>query len=569
MNRKARLWLLGCGTPIVLLALLALTLALVRGDGTRAHSLLVLDLSGPIEEQGAPSALERLLEGRPDTVLGLRALLRAASADRRISALLVRVGGLEVGFAKADELRDQLRRFQDSGKPTAALVEFGGTLDYYVASACRKVYVAPEGVLILRGVMADMPFLRGTLDRLRVQAEFVSAGRYKSAPEMFTRTEPSPAAREAANSILDQAYARLRDGIAESRRLPPARVDALIDRALFRGPAAVQTSLADEALYEDQVVDRLGKEAHADLHLLPHREYRRGSRADERGETIAVVYAAGEIVPGRQGPLGTPSGFMDADAVAEALRSVREDERVRAVILRVDSPGGAVTAADRIWREVSLTRGEKPVVVSMSDVAASGGYWIATPASRVVAAPVTLTGSIGVFAGKFNLQGLYHWAGMRREILKRGENANLFSDYGAFTPAQRGRIQEEIDATYREFIGRVVAGRGLDAVRAGEAAEGRVWTGSQARERGLVDALGGFDQALDEARQLAGLEPGAPVRLEFHPRERGLLESLARGDLEVLARPLRRLAALLEVTARWLDGGAGIQSRHDGLGVIP
>ena len=569
MNRKAKAWLLGCSTPLVLLTLIAAALVLLGRGGVPSHSLLVLDLSGPIEEEVPASPLSRLLGGRPDTVLGLRTLLRAAAADPRVSALLVRVGGLEVGLAKADELREQIHRFQDSGKPAAAFIEFADTLDYYVASACRKVYVPPEGLLILRGVLADMPFLRGTLDKLRVQPDFVSIGRYKSAPEMFTRTDPSPAAREAADSILDQAYARLRDGIAESRGLAPERVDALINRSLFRGSSAVGAALADAAIYEDQVVESLQGAAKAELTRLAHRDYRRQARADQRGETIAVVFATGEIVPGQDGPFSTPPGRMDAEAVVEALRSVRADRRVRAVILRIDSPGGAVPPADRIWREMSLTREELPVVVSMSDVAASGGYWIATPASRVVAAPVTLTGSIGVFAGKFNLQGLYQWAGMRREILQRGENADLFSDYRAFSAAQRQLLQAESEATYRGFIARVAAGRGLDPAKAESAAQGRVWSGAQARERGLVDALGGFEQALEEARELAGLAPDAPVRLEFHPREKTLLESLASGELEVMGRSLRRLATLLDAVARRLDGQGGIEVLQEGFRLAP
>lgn len=565
MTRRGRIWLLGCGAVLMLMLLLVVGTALLGPAAMRSRSLLVLELSGEIQEEAPASALMRLLEGRPDTVLGLRAVLRSAARDPRISALLVRVGGLDVGLAKADELREQIRRFQDSGKPAAALIEFGGTLDYYVASACRQLYVMPEGILVLRGVMADIPYLRGTLDRLRVQPDFLAVGHYKTAPEIFTRPGMSPAQREVINSILDQVYARVRDGIAEARAIETAQVGSLIDRALFRGAAAVEAGLADAALYEDQVVGRLGGETGGRLHRLAHREYRSRARADRRGARVAVVYATGEIHPGRSEEDPARGRILGSLSVADSLREVREDSGVKAVILRVDSPGGSSTASDAIWREVALTREEKPVVVSMSDTAASGGYWIATSASRVVAAPMTITGSIGVWAGKFNLQGLFRWAGVQREIVQRGANADLFSDWRSFTPRQRALLQGELEGIYREFVARVAAGRGLDPTAVEAAAQGRVWTGQQARERGLVDALGGFDRALDEARELAGLEPEAPLRLEFHPRERGLLESLLEGDLARAGQSLRRLALWLERAASLLEG-ARIRVRQEGPG---
>jgi protease-4 len=563
MERKTRLWLGGCSALAVLfvVALVAAALAL-RSAAVPARSLLVLELTGAIEEQGSASALERLLQGRPDTILGLRALLRSAARDPRVSALLVRVSGLRVGMAKADELREQIRRFQESGKPAAAFLEISDTLDYYVASACKQVYVAPEGLLVLRGVLADAPFLRGTLDKLRIQPDFVAVGRYKTAPETFTRSDMSPAQREVVNALLDQIYARLRDGVAESRGLAPKRVETLIDRAVFRGPAAVEADLADAALYEDEAVKRLGEQAHGELRRLAHRDYRRQVLAERGGQRVAVVYATGEIVPGRGDPGfgGTP--LAASETLAEALREIREDAGVRAVVLRIDSPGGSSTAADTIWREVALTREKKPVVVSMSDLAASGGYWIAAPASRLVAGPGTLTGSIGAWAGKFNLQGLYQWIGVRREILQRGDNADLFSDYRAFSPAQRVLLRRELEATYVEFIRRVASGRGMDPAAVKAVAEGRVWTGEQARARGLVDVLGGFDRALDEARNLAGIEPDRPLRLEFYPRERGLLESLLSSDLSRVASALQRLGAWLETLSRVLEQSGRIQARE-------
>ncbi len=565
MTRKARLSLIGCGALLVLAALAVVAAAALGPGAVLPNSVLVLDLSGPIEEEAPVFPLARLLEGRPDTILGLRAMLRAAADDPRVTALLVRPNGLDIGMAKVEELREQIRRFQESGKPAAALIEFGSTLDYFVASACKRVYVLPEGILFLRGVLSDIPYLRGTLDKLRIEPDFVSVGRYKTAPEIFTRPGISPAQREVVGSILDQAFAHLREGIAEARGLEPHEVGALIDRALFRGAAAVEAGLADAALYEDQALDDLVGEGAVPPNRLEARDYRRRARSDQRGARIAVVYATGEIRPGRSddGP-GRGGRAVGSQTLAESLREVREDKGVRAVILRVDSPGGSSSASDAIWREVSLTRERKPVVVSMSDLAASGGYWISTPASRVVASPLTLTGSIGVWAGKFNLQGLFGWAGVRREITQRGANADLFSDYRAFSPAQRALLQRELEGIYREFVDRVAAGRGLEPAAVDSVAQGRVWTGSQARERGLVDVLGGFERALDEARDLAGLKADAPLRLEYHPRERTLLDSLLQGDFARAARGLSRLVSLLAELARLVEGESGIQALDPG-----
>jgi protease-4 len=552
MARRRGTWLVGCGA-IVLLVLLLAALGLRAQGGVHSRSLLVLDLGGAIEEQGPASALGRLLEGRRDTILGVRALLRAAARDPRVSALLVRPQGLDIGFAKADELREQIRRFQESGKPAVALLETAGTLDYYVASACPQVYMPPQGQIFLRGVLADVPFLRGLLDKLRVQPDFVATGRYKSAPDLFTRSGMSPAQREVVDSLLDQGYARLRDALAEARRLEPARAGALLGRALYNGLTAVEAGLADAALYEDQVVARLEELSGGRLRRLSHADYQSHARSDQRGPKVAVIYATGQIVPGSAERLPDGTRFAASQTLADILREVRRDDAVRAVVLRVDSPGGSASAADTLWREVALTREKKPVVVSMSDLAASGGYWISAPASRVVAAPMTLTGSIGVFAGKFNLQGLYGWAGLKREIVQRGENADLFSDYRSFSPAQRALLQEEIDSTYRQFIDRVVQGRGLDPAAVEAAGQGRVWSGSQARDRGLVDVLGGFDKALEEARALAGIDPDAPLRLEFHPRERTLLEGLLSGDLARAWTALSRLAGWIETAGRALE----------------
>ncbi|MCZ6777823.1 MAG: signal peptide peptidase SppA [Acidobacteria bacterium] len=559
MTRKAKYWLIGvCAVAGFLVVMVVLA---VRGGGVPDHSVLVLRLHGPIGEQPSTSAIERILEGRADTILGLRDLLHAAAKDGRISALLVKVGGLQIGMAKAEDLRDQILHFRETGKPVVALMEMGSTLDYYVASACDQIYLVPEGMLFLRGAMADVPFLRGTLDKLRIVPDFVSIGRYKSFADIFTRTDMSPAHREVIDSLLDQLHAKMRDTIAEARNLEPSRVEAIIDRAIYRAPQALEVGLADAVLYEDEVLKALEERLGADLEPYSHAEYEDSLRPSSRGTRVAVVYATGDIMPGHSSGGLTEGSTLGSDTMAEILGHLREDDDVKAVVLRVDSPGGSVTASDLIGHEIALTREKKPVVVSMSDVAASGGYWISAPASRVVARAGTLTGSIGVLAGKFNLQGFYEWLGVRREIITRGENADLFSDYRSFSPQQRELLRSEMEAVYEKFLVHVSENRGLDMEQVKEAAEGRVWTGTQAKALGLVDVLGGFDAALEEVRQLAGIDADRPLKLEYYPKEKGLVESLLSGDLARSIGSLKRLLAQIEVLSQ-LTSEPGPQARE-------
>jgi len=389
----------------------------------------------------------------------------------------------------------------------------------------------------------------------------VAIGRYKSFADIFTRTDMSPTQREVIDSLLDQLHARIRDTIAEARELEPARVEAIIDRAIYRAPKAVEAGLADALLYEDEVLAALEERLETDLKPYSHTEYEDNLRPSTRGTRVAVVYATGDIMPGhsRGGP--TEGATLGSDTMAEILGQLRKDDDVKAVVLRVDSPGGSVTASDLIGHEIALTREKKPVVVSMSDVAASGGYWISAPASRVVARAGTITGSIGVVAGKFNLRGLYEWLGVHREIITRGQNADLFSDYRSFSPQQRQLIRSEMEAVYEKFLAHVSENRGLDVEQVREAAEGRVWTGTQAKEFGLVDVLGGFDTALEEVRELAEIEADRPLKLEYYPKERGLIESLLSGDLARSIGSLKRLLARLEALSQ-LTSEPGLQARE-------
>jgi protease-4 len=324
-------------------------------------------------------------------------------------------------------------------------------------------------------------------------------------------------------ALLDSLYGQYVDAIAKGRRRTPEQVRAIVDAGPYDGPSALKAGLVDELIYQDQLDTRLKGASR----LTPGR-YVKGARGlgfDGRPK-IGLVYVVGDIIPGRSqnSPLG--GGFAGSDTVAEALKDAREDDSLRAILLRVDSPGGSGTASEVIWREVALARQKKPVVVSMGDVAASGGYYVAMGSDAIVAEPGTITGSIGVFGGKFSVRGLYDKIGISKEILIRGQHADVFSAYRPWDDEERARIRELMESFYKDFVTKVAQGRHKSYEDVDAIAQGRVWTGAEAQHRGLVDRLGGFDVALELAKDKAGIGKGQEVRLVVFPERKSLLEQL-------------------------------------------
>lgn len=518
-------------------------------------TVLVWRVEGPIPEQRQPDFLGLSSYAQTGSVADLYRGFRAARRDPGVSGLAVYVRDTGFGMAKAQEFRRQLRALSEAGKFVECYFETvgegtNGTLGYFLATGCDRIYLAPVGSVNLLGLYADAVFLRGTLEKLKVEPEFLTVGEYKSAGEQFTRTEHSAEARQALDAVLDGEYRQIVEAIAEARGLAPDEVTRLIDTAPHTAEEALAAGLVDELLYPDQFKDRVEELAGAEPHLV-HLDafHHRGSL---RGGRIAVVFAAGTIVRGAGGlEPWTEELFLGADDMTETFRDLAEDPSIAAVVLRIDSPGGSALASDLILREMELLAAEKPVVVSMSDVAASGGYYIASKAHRIVAEPATITGSIGVVAGRFATATLERETlGFSHDPLARGANAGLWSDPAPFTPEERAKVAALMDDVYRAFVTHVSQGRDMPVDEVDRVARGRVWLGSDAHRLGLVDELGGLDRAVALAAEAADLGDPEAVRLVYRPEPRTWLELLVEEQRPLLPAALRNLARALAPAVR-------------------
>ncbi|MEO3808464.1 signal peptide peptidase SppA [Sphaerisporangium sp. B11E5] len=529
-----------------------------------APLVLELDLTDGLIEGPPADPLGALLSMRKTRLADILTGLRRARTDPRVKGLVVKIGGQPIGLAMVQELRSAVTALREAGKRTVAFAEtfgeFGqGTVPYYLASAFGEIYLQPSGDVGLTGVSLEQRFVKNALTKLGVDYQVGQRHEYKTAANMFTQDHMTEAHRESAARIAESVIEQIVAGVAEGRRLEPARVRELIDQGPFIGTEAVEAGLVDRLAYRDEVYDEIRDEG--DLLLYVGRYAKGpmgiGAKLPKPGEkVVALVHGTGMIRLGRSGrsPLGG-GGAMGSDTICAALRSARRDEHVKAIVFRVDSPGGSYVASDAIWREVLLARkAGKPVIVSMGDLAASGGYFVSMGADVIVAQPGTLTGSIGVFGGKPSLERLLDRIGVNSEAVDVGANSGMYSTSRSFSEPQWARINAWLDRVYDDFVGKVAQGRNLDRDRAHDLARGRVWTGADAFGRGLVDELGGLEDALGLARGRAGLPADAPVRTypRMHPLERlrppdsseDKAAAMARVRLEAWG-PLTRLAAEL------------------------
>ena len=495
-----------------------------------APLILELDLTDGVPEGPATDPLSAVLSMRkirlPDLIEGLR----RARHDDRVRALVVKVGGGRLGLARMQEIREAVAGFRESGKLSVAWAEtFGefthGNLPYYLATAFDRIYLQPSGSVGLTGVAVEQLFLHDALAKIGIDFQSAKRYEYKTAADQLTERGFTGPAREAAERLAVSVVEQISAAIAERRGRSVQDARALLDRGPFLADDALAEGLVDALGYRDEVYADVRKEAGADAMLQYVGRYQRAHMLAQRARRlpnprerfVAVIYATGPIRQGRssRGPVG--GGAMGSDTVAAALRSAASDERVRAVLMRVNSPGGSAVASDTIWREVVRTRGAgKPVVVSMSDVAASGGYYISMAADVIVAQPGTLTGSIGVIVGKPVLEEALGRAGITTDSVAEGARATMFAPTHPFTEDEWERINAWLDVIYRDFTQKAAAGRRMPVERMHELARGRVWTGADAAANGLVDELGGMAAAAEIARRRAGLPPGAPARL--YPR---------------------------------------------------
>ena len=504
------------------------------------------------------------------TLRGLFKKLDTLKDDDEIAGIILKIDSVSVGWATLQEIRNKLHEFRGSEKETIGYLESGGNAEYLLAAAMERVVLMPTGSLNLTGLRAEILFYKGLLEKLDIEADMLAMGKYKSGVEPYMRDGMSDAFRESMTALLDDLYAQLLAHIAESREgITTEDVSDLVNRGPFTAEEAQQEKLVDALQYYDELLDAL-KTASPDedvqvvkpdydrkrkvpdmnsfaglMQLLSMLNPPQRARTNTAENQIALIYADGPILPNIDSFLASMPAITP-ETLKEAFEKARTDDSVRAVVLRVNSPGGSALASDLIWREVILTQREKPVVVSMGDVAASGGYYIAMAAGTIVAHPSTLTGSIGVFGGKLNMKGLYNKIGLTKEIIAHGQNATLYSDYGGFTPTERERVEKMMKTVYKDFVSKAATGRDKSFDALNEIAQGRVWTGKQAKALGLVDELGGLDTALSIAKEQAGFADDDEINLIVLPEQKPFFEQLMERMIEDMDGSIRMP---LELTA--------------------
>lgn len=527
-RRKRRRWPFVLVVLVLLFSLAWLVRALAGAPRLAAGSYLLVDLQGNYAEQPPDDVFGHLLRGKSMSMIDLLGVLRDAREDPRLAGIVVRVRPLEIGWGKAQDLREALQAFADSKKTLIAYLEHevaGSTLEYYVATAAKKIYLPPGASAPLTGLVAQSVFLGGLWEKLDVEMQVEKIAEYKTLGDMLAGKEMSSAHREMQSAILDSLYGQVVSAIARARKLDAEAVRALVDQAPTTAEEFVSAGLADGV----RVLDGIRKELPGKVErFVSLDEYSKVLAAAARPgrNKIAVIYGVGAIHTGESAGGGLEQATVGSDTMAEAFQSAVEDKSVRAIVFRIDSPGGSALASDLIWNVTRAARAAKPVIASMSDVAASGGYYVAAGASRIVAQPGTLTGSIGVVLAKPNVSGLLSWMGINTESMQRGELAGLNLLTASLSEAERQRLVSAMEHIYAVFLDRVAEGRSMRADQVAEIARGRVWTGEQARAVGLVDQLGGLLTAIDEARLAAKIQPPEKVELVFFPRKKAFLERL-------------------------------------------
>lgn len=496
--------------------------------------ILSADLTRGLTEGPPQEGWRRLILGEKLSLRDFLDALEAGGADPRVKGVLARIGDDNIALATTQQVRDAIAAFRAKGKFAIAFAdsfgEFGaGTRPYYLASAFDQIWLQPMGSLGLTGLYSEAIFFKGTLDKIGIAPEFDHRGQYKSAANILTETKMTPPQREEVEDLLNSVAGQVVNGIAQARKLSPEAVRTAIDHAPLLANEALQAKLVDRIGYRDDAISAAHKRAGSRAEIIGLSTYLDGAgRPYRKGQRIALIYGSGLIVRGgtASNPL-TRSDEMAANEMTRAFRDAVRDPKVRAILFRIDSPGGSVVASETIWHDVFFARERgKPVIVSMGDVAGSGGYYVAAPADKIVAEPATLTGSIGVLAGKLVVADLLKKIGVSTDAAQFGANAGMLSATSEFSPLAQARLQAFLDATYQGFKDHVATGRHMtpDAVEA--VAQGRVWSGEEAKKNGLVDALGGYEVALRLAKQAAGLSPEAPVQMTVFPREQSLADYL-------------------------------------------
>ena len=539
------------------------------------HDLLEVKLDGDIPEELPQAGFFKRIIGTRLAFRDYLFALREAKDDPNLSAVIFQIREPDIGWARAWELREIIGELRQAGLATAAFLESADNLSYYIAAACDEIFLVPSGQVRIRGLAGEVIFLKKALDKLGIKAEMSHAGKYKSAHEMFTRASMSPEHREEVNDILDNIYELWIGEISRDRHISEKRMKALVDRGNFSASEAKESGLVDRLCYEDEIKgiyeERLFRRPRR-ASLLRYVSYRAVdiplAMHFKTRPRIAVIYATGPITSGSSSDFSPVGRLAGADSVAESLRMAREDADIAGVMVRVDSPGGSALASDLIWREMQLSvakdknsdeKTPKPFIVSMGDVAASGGYYISSSAHKIMAGPSTITGSIGVIGGKFNVGGLADILGVKVETVTRGAVADMESVFRGYTQGEKKQLQNEIKDVYDDFIKRVSTGRSISPKKVERIAQGRVWTGAQALEKGLIDSIGGFLAAFDELKRSAGIPVTEKVLVDIYPKKKRVMRlpfhrlnsserarrQIAETILSLMPPEIRRLYPLL------------------------
>lgn len=562
--RNKKLWLLLfvlvflIGLAIIVGGLIIYTLN--APPSVAAGTVLEVPLGGTILETPASDPWTILFDSRAIDLWALRSSLESAKRDDRISAMFLEISPLATSWAQIEELRQLIKDFRESGKPVRAFlsVDLVTERELYLASAADSITMNPTSGFLVDGLMTEVVFMKRTMEKLGVKPNFIQFKEYKSA-ETYTRQELTPEIRTMLTGVLQDIQDRFIVSIAEDRGIDPATVRSLIDRGLFPASTGLDSGLVDRLAYRHEAQEALKAESgdgeYLGMSLRAYQQARPPADRTRAKAKVAYVSAQGMIITGKSAGF---SELLGSATMTNTLRSLREDSSIDGVILRVDSPGGSAVASDIIWEEVTqLEKAGKPVVVSMSGTAASGGYYISMSARRIVAQPSTITGSIGVIFGKFDLSGLYNWLGMDIERIKLAPNSDFLSITASLSDQQEEQVRAWMSQIYQGFVTKAAEGRNQEVDSLEARARGRIYTGSQAVEAGLVDSLGGIDQAISEMKEALDLPESDSIRLELYPKPKSFLETLTSGDLFELEAPalLDQLVEefrILERPAVWL-----------------
>jgi protease-4 len=549
-------------------------------------SYLVFDLQANITD--APPAFDfSALTNEHSRTLQLRTVtraLRAAAKDKRIAGVFItgnlQSAGYGNGYAALREVRDALRYFKASGKPVKAFLTSASTKDYYLASVATELAIDPYGLILMPGLASESAFFAGAAEKYGVGVQVTRVGKYKSYVEPFIRKDMSPENREQVQTLLDDLWGGIVHDIAASRHLTTAQIQSTVDtEGLIQAGAAKTAHLVDRVAYRDEIIAELrkatgrtrGKETFTQIDLSSYARVAKdvdvapakkdGDKAAAKPGRIAVVYAEGEIVDGE----GDAPGRVGGARFSRELRQLRQDPGIKAIVLRVNSPGGSVSASEEIQREVRLARKAKPVVVSMGTYAASGGYWISAYSDRIFAEPTTVTGSIGVFGLQFDVQKLANDLGVTFDGVKTGKFADAITITRPKTPEELAVFQRMVDRVYGDFVTRVAEGRKLDRKFVEEIAQGRVWSGAAAKKLGLIDEFGGLGAAVHFAADKAGL--GANYRVVEYPRKKDLAQLLQEFAERFSSENARTSGVAAQIVQRIETGVAALKACNDPQGL--